>query len=76
MPTVRHLLSITILFSLAMGMKYIQLKSCFHSFSGEIIKTPFGECVVESGGWIFNTEAHPIDAAALHCCSGTVIQNQ
>lgn len=21
------------------------------------------------GGYIFNTEAHPIDPAALHCCS-------
>lgn len=25
-------------------------------------------CVTESGGWFFNTEAHPIDAAALTCC--------
>ena len=25
-----------------------------------VVKTSFGECVVESGGWIFNTEAHPI----------------
>ena len=73
MLTVRHLWSITI--RSAYGNE-ILLTSCFHWFSGEIIKTPFGECVVESGGWIFNTEAHPIDAAALHCCSGTVIQNQ
>jgi hypothetical protein len=35
-----------------------------------VIQTPYGECVLEAGGWIFNTEAHPIDAAALHCCSG------
>lgn len=25
-------------------------------------------CVMEAGGWIFNTEAHPIDVAALACC--------
>ena len=27
-------------------------------------------CVLESGAYIFNTEAHPIDAGALPCCSG------
>ena len=26
--------------------------------------------MVEAGGYIFNTEAHPIDPAALACCSG------
>ena len=25
---------------------------------------------MEAGGYIFNTEAHPIDPAALACCSG------
>lgn len=35
---------------------------------GNVIETPNGQCVVESGGYIFNTEAHPIDPAALHCC--------
>jgi len=29
-----------------------------------------GECVLDAGGYIFNTEAHPIDPAALACCSG------
>ncbi|XP_061907859.1 ER degradation-enhancing alpha-mannosidase-like protein 2 [Entelurus aequoreus] len=28
-----------------------------------------GECVLSAGGYIFNTEAHPLDPAALHCCS-------
>ncbi|XP_077368259.1 ER degradation-enhancing alpha-mannosidase-like protein 2 isoform X2 [Festucalex cinctus] len=28
-----------------------------------------GQCVLSSGGYIFNTEAHPLDPAALHCCS-------
>jgi hypothetical protein len=22
-----------------------------------------------AGGWIFNTEAHPLDAGIIHCCS-------
>ncbi|XP_049859521.1 ER degradation-enhancing alpha-mannosidase-like protein 2 isoform X1 [Schistocerca gregaria] len=37
---------------------------------GTIVQTPWGECVLEAGGYIFNTEAHPIDPGALHCCSG------
>ncbi|XP_076327043.1 ER degradation-enhancing alpha-mannosidase-like protein 2 [Tachypleus tridentatus] len=36
---------------------------------GEIVHTIGGECVVESGSYIFNTEAHPIDIAAVYCCS-------
>ncbi|KAG5886978.1 hypothetical protein JTB14_006620 [Gonioctena quinquepunctata] len=35
---------------------------------GTIIDTPNGECVIEAGGYIFNTEAHPVDPSALHCC--------
>ncbi|CAB0044322.1 unnamed protein product [Trichogramma brassicae] len=35
---------------------------------GDIIQTPWGQCVVDAGGYIFNTEAHPIDPGALHCC--------
>merc|ERR1719193_2126728 len=31
--------------------------------------TPHGRCVLDAGGYIFNTEAHPIDPAALACCS-------
>lgn len=27
------------------------------------------ECIVETGGYVFNTEAHPLDVAALSCCS-------
>lgn len=29
-----------------------------------------GRCVLDAGGYIFNSEAHPIDPAALACCSG------
>lgn len=35
---------------------------------GHVVDTPNGECVLEAGGYIFNTEAHPIDPAALRCC--------
>lgn len=35
---------------------------------GTIIDTPNGECIIDAGGFIFNTEAHPIDSAALKCC--------
>lgn len=35
---------------------------------GTIVNTPNGQCVIDAGGYIFNTEAHPIDIAALDCC--------
>ncbi|XP_053600473.1 ER degradation-enhancing alpha-mannosidase-like protein 2 [Plodia interpunctella] len=35
---------------------------------GKVIDTPGGECVVDVGGYIFNTEAHPIDPTMLYCC--------
>lgn len=35
---------------------------------GTVINTPNGECIVDLGGYIFNTEAHPIDPTMLHCC--------
>lgn len=38
---------------------------------GSIVKTHWGECIMEAGGYVFNTEAHPFDAGALHCCSKT-----
>uniref|UniRef100_A0A8C0YIP7 alpha-1,2-Mannosidase n=1 Tax=Cyprinus carpio carpio TaxID=630221 RepID=A0A8C0YIP7_CYPCA len=28
-----------------------------------------GDCILSAGGYVFNTEAHPLDPAALHCCS-------
>merc|ERR1719282_636715 len=34
------------------------------------VETPGGTCMLDAGGYIYNTEAHPIDPAALHCCSG------
>lgn len=38
---------------------------------GTVVKTHWGECVMETGAYVFNTEAHPLDAGALHCCSKT-----
>lgn len=35
---------------------------------GTVIKMSNGECVIDTGSYIFNTEAHPIDSAALRCC--------
>ncbi|XP_034181135.1 ER degradation-enhancing alpha-mannosidase-like protein 2 isoform X1 [Osmia lignaria lignaria] len=35
---------------------------------GDIIETQWGQCVIDAGGYIFNTEAHPIDPGALYCC--------
>ncbi|XP_023938193.2 ER degradation-enhancing alpha-mannosidase-like protein 2 [Bicyclus anynana] len=35
---------------------------------GTVINTPNGECIVDMGGYMFNTEAHPIDPTMLYCC--------
>ncbi|CAG9792130.1 unnamed protein product [Diatraea saccharalis] len=35
---------------------------------GTVIDTPNGACIVDVGGYIFNTEAHPIDPTMLYCC--------
>lgn len=32
------------------------------------MKRPHGECILDTGNYIFNTEAHPVDADALKCC--------
>ncbi|GAB6019210.1 ER degradation-enhancing alpha-mannosidase-like protein 1 [Chamberlinius hualienensis] len=37
--------------------------------NGTIIQTSHGECIINTGGYVFNTEAHPIDIAAVYCCS-------
>ncbi|CAH0561289.1 unnamed protein product [Brassicogethes aeneus] len=61
-------------FFLAETTKYLYLLFDTDNFihnqgdHGKIIETPNGECVIEAGGYIFNTEAHPIDPSALKCC--------
>ncbi|XP_052798328.1 ER degradation-enhancing alpha-mannosidase-like protein 2 [Mya arenaria] len=62
-------------FFLAETVKYLYLLFDEDNFihnsgdHGTIIQTPNGQCVVDTGSYIFNTEAHPIDTAALYCCS-------
>lgn len=34
-----------------------------------LVETASGECLLDTGSYVFNTEAHPIDLAAVHCCS-------
>lgn len=61
-------------FFLAETTKYLYLLFDTDNFihntgkSGTVINTPNGECIIDAGGYIFNTEAHPIDPAALYCC--------
>ncbi|XP_044012786.1 ER degradation-enhancing alpha-mannosidase-like protein 2 [Aphidius gifuensis] len=61
-------------FFLAETTKYLYLLFDTDNFihnngqKGDIINTQWGQCVVNAGGYIFNTEAHPIDPGALSCC--------
>lgn len=61
-------------FFLAETTKYLYLLFDSDNFihnqgqHGTVIDTPDGQCVINAGGYIFNTEAHPIDPGALHCC--------
>ncbi|KAF2883169.1 hypothetical protein ILUMI_23005 [Ignelater luminosus] len=61
-------------FFLAETTKYLYLLFDTDNFihnqgqHGTVVNTPSGECVLEAGGYIFNTEAHPIDPSALYCC--------
>nr|CAB3240843.1 ER degradation-enhancing alpha-mannosidase-like protein 2 [Phallusia mammillata] len=62
-------------FFLAETIKYIYLlfdpeNELLQTGKGASIrKMPNGrKCLFGAGGYIFNTEAHPIDVSALHCC--------
>uniref|UniRef100_A0A2M4BEV4 alpha-1,2-Mannosidase n=1 Tax=Anopheles marajoara TaxID=58244 RepID=A0A2M4BEV4_9DIPT len=63
-------------FFLAETTKYLYLLFDTNNFihndgrTSTIVKTDefHGECVLGAGGYIFNTEAHPIDPMALRCC--------
>jgi len=40
------------------------------TYDAEILNVEgVGQCQLSSTGWVFNTEAHPLDPSALHCCS-------
>ena len=66
-------------FFLAETTKYLYLLFDEHNFihqnNGSLglqIKTTTSpSCTPESAGYIFNTEAHPIDIGAIHCCSAS-----
>jgi len=68
-------------FFLAETTKYLYLLFDVDSFvhnsgnTATLLKTPHGECVVDAGGYVFNTEAHLIDPAALACCSSHTIDD-
>ena len=61
-------------FFLAETVKYLYLLFDPDNFihntgaTASIHTTKHGRCVLDAGGYIFNTEAHPIDPAALACC--------
>lgn len=64
-------------FFLAETTKYLYLlfdeDNFIHKSDGSIfhpIKHPLeNTCTVSASGYIFNTEAHPIDVGSIHCCS-------
>ncbi|XP_015127051.1 ER degradation-enhancing alpha-mannosidase-like protein 2 [Diachasma alloeum] len=61
-------------FFLAETTKYLYLLFDTDNFihnngqKGDVVRTQWGQCVVDAGGYVFNTEAHPIDPGALSCC--------
>ncbi|KAL3093179.1 hypothetical protein niasHT_022629 [Heterodera trifolii] len=63
-------------FFLAETAKYLYLIFDEHNFmhnvgsaKAKLVETTGGPCVIEAGGWIFNTEAHPLDPGIVYCCS-------
>nr|XP_017006683.2 LOW QUALITY PROTEIN: ER degradation-enhancing alpha-mannosidase-like protein 2 [Drosophila takahashii] len=61
-------------FFLAETSKYLYLLFDEDNFlhndgsGGELQSTEDDVCVVQAGAYVFNTEAHPMDMSALHCC--------
>ncbi|XP_017112901.1 ER degradation-enhancing alpha-mannosidase-like protein 2 [Drosophila elegans] len=61
-------------FFLAETSKYLYLLFDEDNFlhndgsGGELLSTEDDVCVVQAGAYIFNTEAHPMDMSAIHCC--------
>lgn len=61
-------------FFLAETIKYLYLlfdpENFIHSSDATFhLGGSHGVCILGAGNYIFNTEAHPLDPAALHCCS-------
>ena len=64
-------------FFLAETLKYLYLIFDTDSFlhnrisssgGGQVVRNARGSCRVETGFFFFNTEAHPLDGAAIECC--------
>lgn len=62
-------------FFLAETLKYLYLifSSDDHFINnagsrGHVLNVTGHECIVEAGGFVFNTEAHPIDVSLVDCC--------
>ena len=68
-------------FFLAETTKYLYLLFDEDSFvhnpgsRASVVSTPHGQCVLDAGGYVFNTEAHLIDPAALMCCSSHTVDD-
>ncbi|KRY21105.1 ER degradation-enhancing alpha-mannosidase-like protein 2 [Trichinella patagoniensis] len=68
-------------FFLAETTKYLYMlfdpDNAIHDISGEkfVIYGPHGKCVINSGGYIFNTEAHPVDSSINSCCASTRLED-
>uniref|UniRef100_T1IZX8 alpha-1,2-Mannosidase n=1 Tax=Strigamia maritima TaxID=126957 RepID=T1IZX8_STRMM len=62
-------------FFLAETIKYLYLLFDTENFihgngsSGTVFQTTNGHCILDVNTYVFNTEAHPIDISAVHCCS-------
>ncbi|ESO11230.1 hypothetical protein HELRODRAFT_194877 [Helobdella robusta] len=69
-------------FFLAETLKYLYMFFDRENFLNQdaanstVIMTPRGKCVIHTGGYVFNTEAHFVDAAALYCCSSNKQQDE
>nr|XP_053642208.1 ER degradation-enhancing alpha-mannosidase-like protein 2 isoform X2 [Cherax quadricarinatus] len=61
-------------FFLAETTKYLFLlfdsENWMHNMgaTGQVHKVGTRDCVIEAGGYIYNSEAHPVDPGALACC--------
>lgn len=70
-------------FFLAETTKYLYLLFDEHNFihqsngsvDYQIKPSSSPSCNTGSSGYIFNTEAHPIDIGAVHCCSSSKLTN-
>ncbi|CAI4231531.1 unnamed protein product [Auanema sp. JU1783] len=69
-------------FFLAETTKYLYLLFDTNNFlhndgsHASLINTTNGECAIAAGGYVYNTEAHPVDPAMLECCYKKSVQDR